>query len=140
MSANALTRIGPARAALALLALLLVVWFVVLARDQRVGQIGSDRILHDPGMSASEWRHALDQVRQAELLNPGSQWTVTRAGALLLRDKGEARRIAENVLADEPDNLRAWQVLLAATRDDDEQRAADAAQEIRRLNSTVREP
>jgi hypothetical protein len=133
-------RISFGRTVLAVVSALLLAWFVVLARDERVGSDGGGRILHSPGMSNADWRRSLDQLRQAELLNPGSDWKTTRAGALLLRDKRAARQLLEEVLQAEPDNLAAWRLLLTATRTEDPARAARARREIERLNGPMQLP
>jgi hypothetical protein len=123
-----------ARMALAVVALLLVAWFTVLFRDNHIAQKASDRLHEDPGMSDAEWSHQLDQLRKADLLNPQSEWTMTRANYLLLRNKRAARELAESVLRDEPDNLDAWRVVLFASRGRDPARASKALAEIERLD------
>jgi hypothetical protein len=121
-------------AALLVVSLLLVAWSLVLWRDARIGSEASKRILERPSMSDSEWSRSIDQLERAELLNPGTQWEATRANALLLRDKPEARRVAESILAAEPDNLDAWIVVYQAVRGRNLRLAARAQAEIRRLN------
>jgi hypothetical protein len=125
------------RAALALVAVLLFSWFAVLVRDDHIGREAADRLLNRPDMSDADFVHSLDQLRKAELLNPGTEWRVTRAGHLLLRDKRKAVRLAESVLRREPENLSAWVVVLNATRGRDPRRSSRAAAQIRRLNPSV---
>lgn len=125
------------RALLALVAILLIAWFVVLFRNERIGSDAADRVFRDPGMSDSEWAHTLDQFRRAELLDPSTGWTVQRAGALLLRDRRAAIRVADSVLHDEPDNFEAWLVVYRATRGRDARRASQAIAEVRRLDPLV---
>jgi len=127
-------RSSPPRTVLALISALLVAWFAVLWRDERVGSAASARILERPEMSDSDWERSLDELRRAELLDPGTKWTVTRATSLLLRDKRAALRLAQSVLAGEPDNLGAWLVVYEATRERDPRRSARALAEIRRLD------
>jgi hypothetical protein len=122
------------RIALALVAVLLVAWFTVLYRDDRIGQEAADRLHADPQMSDAEWSRQLEQLRRADLLNPQSEWLMTRANYLLLRDKPAAQRLAESVLRDEPDNLDAWRVVLFATRGRDPARASEALAQIERLD------
>jgi hypothetical protein len=122
------------RLALAVVAILLVAWFAVLFRDNHIAQEASDRLHANPQMSEAEWTRQLDQLRKADLLNPQSEWRMTRANYLLLRDKPAARQLAESVLRDEPDNLDAWRVVLLATRGRDPARASEALAEIERLD------
>ena len=124
----------PARVVLVLVATLLVAWFAVLWRDARIGENAADRVFNQPGMSSAEFARALDELRQAELLNPGEEWTTLRAAALVLRDKPAAARLAQSVVRREPDNLEAWVVVLNASRGRDRQRAAEALAQVRRLS------
>jgi hypothetical protein len=123
-----------ARAGLALLALLLIGWFVVLARDAAIGDEAASRVHHRPGMSAAEWSSSVEQLRRAEFLNPGTEWTVKRAAYLILRDRRAALRLAEGVVRREPDYLEAWVVIWRAARGVDRARAARAAAQMRRLS------
>jgi hypothetical protein len=126
------------RAVLALVAVLLVAWFAVLFRDQRIGQEATDRITRNPDMSDAGWALSLDQLRQAELLNPGTEWSVARANWLFLRDRRGALRLADSVVRSEPDNVDAWRVVLKAARGRDPRRASQATKEIGRLNPSPR--
>lgn len=122
------------RATLALVSLLLIGWFAVLVRDEHIGAEATDRLLHNPEMSDSRFARSLEELRQAEFLNPDTEWRVTRASYILLRDKPRAVRVVESVLRKEPENLSAWVVLLNASRDRDPRRASRAVDGIRRLN------
>jgi hypothetical protein len=122
------------RIALALFAVLVVAWSAVLWRNETVGYDAADRIFGNPTMTAAEWARSLDQLRDAELLDPSTKWRVSRATALLLRDRPAAARLAESVVEREPDNLEAWLVVLRATRGRDPERAAEALAQAKRLN------
>jgi hypothetical protein len=125
------------RAAIALVALALVVWSAVLWRDETIGSDAVDRILRNPGLSDPAWGREMERLRDAELLNPSTNWAIARAGALLQRGRPEAaRRVIEDVVEREPDNLEAWLVLHRVVRGRDAERAAQARAEIRRLNPT----
>jgi hypothetical protein len=128
------SRTALARAAIALVAILLIVWFVALGRNHAIGTGASTRIVSDPGMSAAEWRDAMNDFKRAHLLDPSSDWTLIQAQYELLRDKDAALRRAEGVLRREPENLSAWWVVLRATRGVDERRYREAAAAIHRLN------
>jgi hypothetical protein len=122
------------RTLLALLSVLAVAWSAVLLRDERLAREAEDRIRDNPEMSGVEFAHTMDLFEAAEFLNPGTQWTVVRAGVLLLRDKRQALQVAESVLEDEPDNLAAWIVVREATKGSASRRLAHAQAQIRRLN------
>jgi hypothetical protein len=122
------------RIAVALIATLLVAWFLVLARDQHVGNAATDRIADDPRMSKAAWDRVMADLERADLLDPSTDWDLTRANYLLLRDRAAARRQAESIVRREPDNLGAWMLILDTTRDRDPTRAARAEREVRRLN------
>jgi hypothetical protein len=116
-----------ARIVVAVLAVPLIVWFGVLVRDQRIGQEAVQRVKDEPSMPRDRWLQTMDQLRQAELLNPGEEWTVHRAGWLLLRDWAEAERLARSVVRREPDNLAAQNILRIVRGPDRERSAAIAA-------------
>jgi hypothetical protein len=122
------------RAALALAALLLALWFAVMFRNQEVGQSASERVLADTRMSDAEWAETMDDFRSAGFLNPSNEWSVIRASYLLTRDRPAALEAAEAVLRSEPENLTAWSTVQNAAKGIDRRRAAEAAAEIRRLN------
>jgi hypothetical protein len=124
------------RVAIAVVATLLIAWFTVLARDQLVGSQAADRVREDPAMSRAAWAHAIDDLRRADLLNPGSEFKVARAATLLLHDRAAAVRVADSILRREPDNINAWSIVLAATRGRDAARFAEAARQFRRLSGS----
>ena len=119
---------------MALIATLLVAWFLVLARDQHVGNTAVGRIVDHPRMSTEAWDRVMADLERADLFDPSTDWDLTRANYLLLRDRGAARRQAESIVRREPDNLGAWVVILETTRGKDPAKADRAAREIRRLN------
>ncbi len=121
------------RAAVAVVALLLIGWFAVLARDTAIGNDASGRLHHHPDMSQASWDDSIDQLRRASLLNPGDDWTVRRAAYLILRDRAEAVRLARQVVRRQPDYLEGWVVIFNATREDHPALAAKAVRQIRRL-------
>jgi hypothetical protein len=123
-----------ARVVLAGLAVPLIVWFALLARNHAIATDAVDRVVADPGMSAAEWDRAMDDLRRAELLDPGSDWRMIRALYLLLRDRRAALRLANAALRSEPDNLSAWWVVVRAARDLDPARWREAIAQVRRLN------
>jgi hypothetical protein len=122
------------RLLLALVAIVMVAWSAVLWRNDRVGYDAAGKIFGDPSMSRAEWDDSLDQLRQADFLDPSTKWEVSRASALVLRDRAAAARVAESVVDREPDNLQAWLLLHQATEGRDPARAAQARAQIERLN------
>lgn len=120
--------------ALVVISVLMIGWFAVLWRDERIGRDAAERLFNEPEMSDSEFARALDELQQAELLNPGEEWATLRAAALILRDKPAAVRVAESVVRREPENLNAWVAMLNATRGRDALRSAQAIAQIRRLS------
>ena len=130
------------RIAIALIAVLLAAWSAVLWRNQLVGGGASDRVLAGTAdLSDAAWDRILDDFRDAELLDPSSDWPLTRAGVLILRgDRAAAASVTESVLDSEPDNLLAWTLLLRATEGRFPGRAAEATAQIRRLNPPVGDP
>jgi hypothetical protein len=123
-----------ARALLAVVAVLLIGWFSVLARNYSLGTDASDRVVSDPGMSAAEWAEVMDDFERARLLDPSSDWSLVAAQYQLLRDDRAALELAEDVLRTEPDNLSAWWVVIRAARDIDPARWREARAAVDRLN------
>jgi hypothetical protein len=129
------------RVTIALIALLLVAWSAVLWRNQIIGGGASDRVLGTAQLSEADWERILDDFRDAELLDPSSDWPLMRAGVLILRgDRAAAASIADSVLDSEPDSLQAWTLLLRATEGRVPRRAAEARAQILRLNPPVGDP
>jgi hypothetical protein len=124
------------RIVVALVAVLVLAWSAVLLRDERIARQAEHRFRSDPEMSDAALARVTEQFEDAELLNPGTPWTLVRANVLLLRDKPEAVRVADEILENEPDNLGAWVVVAKATDGRDDARYAQALAEIRRLNPT----
>ena len=133
-TAVASRRATVARGLVALLAVALIAWFGLLARNHAIGTSASSRVVSDPGMGAADWERTMDDLDRADLLDPSSQWRLVRAQYLLLRDRRAAMAVADDVLRSEPDNLGAWWVVLRAARGIDRARWREAASEIRRLN------
>ena len=123
-----------ARALLALVAVLVLAWVVVLLRDFEIGNDAAAAAF-SPGLTPAERDHKLDQVKQAQFLNPDSDLRLSRAGfALLSGHPGDAARMAREIVRDEPDNIGAWGVLLEATAKSDRTTAAEANAQLKRLD------
>jgi predicted Zn-dependent protease len=118
-----------ARLAVAVVAVLVVAWFGVLERDTRLGAEGTG------AAQAREFERADDAFRDARLLNPDSTPDLRRA--FVYQGSGranEAVAVLEDVLRREPDNLDAWGLLYAFTRDRDPAEARRALAERERLD------
>ena len=123
-----------ARAALAVIALLAIAWLGVLYRDVRLGQGATDVLLTERNLSNAEEARQIDRLRDARLLDPDRQWDQKIAFFLMFDRPREALRIADEVVAKEPDNIEAWRVVEAVAQRIDPRRAAEARAERRRLN------
>jgi predicted Zn-dependent protease len=123
------------RAAVALIAALLVAWSAVLWRGDRIGSDASDTLIRNADLSEAAFAHEMERLRDAELLDPSTRWPVARAGALYQRGRFEqAERVLDDVLEEEPDNLEAWLYMREVVQGRDPARAAQARVAIRRLN------
>ena len=110
------------------------VWLGILYRDYRIGTSASNRVLHGPRLSSTEFAHEMGRLQDAELLNPESRWELARGKARLSRLQGRrAAGILESLLRREPDNLDALLVLILARRAYNAP-VANAEREIRRLD------
>jgi hypothetical protein len=125
-----------ARCALAAAALMLAVWFIVLAYNYGIGTDASARLGANPDMGEAEWRDAIDDFERARRLDPSLDWTLIQAQFLLLRQPREAIRVADEIVRREPDNLGAWLVIAKAARGVEPSRWREAMAEIRRLDHT----
>ena len=106
------------RALVAVVALLVLGWLVVMQRDtvlQDRGVAASGK-LSEPGNGARAER----EFRDARLLNPDTTPDVGRALLYLAQEKRPAARaLLEDVLRREPDNLTAWAALYNVSRGHD---------------------
>ena len=122
------------RRLIAVAALLLTAWFLVLARDQWVGNRTVHRIVTSRATSLPQWRAAEHDFDRARLLDPSADWSIIKAQYQLLYDKRAAQRSAEQIVSREPDNLAGWWVVFRAAKGLDDASYERAATAIRRLN------
>jgi hypothetical protein len=123
------------RVALAVLAVLVLAWVGVLARNHELGTDAALRAFFGPRLDQAGRERDLDRLEDAQFLDPNSYWRLARANYLMVDgDTAAARRTAESLVSDEPENIFAWGTLRLATTVSDPRRAAQAAAEIRRLN------
>jgi hypothetical protein len=98
------------RAAVAVVAILVLAWLAVMERDFRLETRGTAalRSKGDPGALAQ----GETDLERADLLNPGTGPDVSRA--LVRRARGRTAAsvaLLEEVVRREPDNLIAWRIL-----------------------------
>jgi hypothetical protein len=123
-----------ARVLIGSLAVLVLLWVGVLLRDHVVSESASP-LLYQSQLSDPEFDRNIDRLEDAQLLNPDSSLDLARATYFMLRGRdAQAIAAADELLAAEPANVAAWDVLLDASRGFDPQRAAQARTEVRRLN------
>jgi cytochrome c-type biogenesis protein CcmH/NrfG len=123
------------RAAVALVAVLVLGWLGVLYRDERVARTASDKIFYENPLPPAEYERQINRLRDARLLDPDRSWQLVQVRYMLLY--GQPRRAieaAERFVRSEPDNLEGWVLLFNAARQLDSPTAREAAARIRRLN------
>jgi hypothetical protein len=120
--------------AIALVAVTMVAWFGVSARNHAIGNGASERLVSHPDMSAAEWKRAMRDFERAGVLDPSTDWRLIEGQFQLLRDKRAALRTANWVIEREPDNLNAWWLAMRAALGIDPARRHEAVAQIERLN------
>jgi hypothetical protein len=124
-----------ARVVLGLLAVVVLAWAGVLLRNHEVGSDAALRSFFAADASKAQRDRDLEQLEDAELLDPSSSWELAAGNYRLVSgDMRGAARAGEALVREEPDNIGAWTLLLRATQESDPQRSREAAAEIRRLN------
>jgi hypothetical protein len=122
-----------ARIALVLVSVLALGWLAVLRHDLDVGQAATRQLQLTASPSATP--KLMERLKDAEFLNPDSTWQLYRASLWLSRDPREALNEAESLLREEPENTRAWGVVLAIARQAGDRRLAEhALSEWKRLD------
>jgi predicted Zn-dependent protease len=117
------------RAAVAVVAVLVIAWLSVMERDVR---------RQADGVAAAQQRDfaAADEAfRAARTLNPDTAPDVNRAFVYERTGRhAAAAAVLEDVVRREPDNLTAWGLLYTFTKDQDPATAARALEARRRLD------
>jgi hypothetical protein len=127
------------RTVLLLLALFVLGWLVLGLRAVRLEDQATaviDRARAGDAVSGEDERQARDRLRRARELSP-DLGPMIKEGQLLeaLGRRREADLVARAVALEEPDNLQAWFLALAASPDD-QSRESSLAQ-LRRLNPYI---
>jgi hypothetical protein len=127
-----------ARIVVGLMAVLILAWLGVMARDARLQNRGvktaSDMVVSGQ-LRPEGFRSADADFRAARFLSPDTTPDVHRA--VLYEVHGRAPRaiaLAKEIVRREPDNVTAWNVLFALTRERDPATARRAAAARRRLD------
>jgi len=126
---------APARALLAIAAIVAIAWLAVVLRDSllisRVGRIATDR-----RASAADIRHGVVLARQARLLNPNRSLPLSwQAEMYTLQGRTDAAaRTYERMVKEEPQFAEAWFLLAARTAGSDPGRSAQARARVRQLD------
>jgi hypothetical protein len=124
-----------ARVVLAVVAVLVIGWVGVLLRNYELGKDAAVRGFFAPAKSAAARDRDLQDLKDAQFLDPNAYWKVARANYLLgIGHTGAAASAAEDLVRAEPENIFAWGTLLRATGRSDPARAREADAQIRRLN------
>ncbi|HEY2636630.1 MAG TPA: hypothetical protein VGI54_04520 [Solirubrobacteraceae bacterium] len=121
------------RAALALVAVLVVAWLGIMLRDARLAAAGEAATAGRP--TAAVAARADRDLRHARLLNPDTDPLLYRV--LLAQERGDlhgALRLALDVAHREPENFRAWSGVASAAERLDPRLVAKAEAAMDRLN------
>jgi hypothetical protein len=121
------------RAAVALVAVLVLGWLAVMERDTRL----QERAIKASGRLSVAGNEARADAafRDARFMNPDTTPDVGRAVMYLARERRPAAAaLLRDVLGREPDNLTAWSVLYGVTRQSDPATARRALAARKRLD------
>jgi predicted Zn-dependent protease len=121
------------RAAVAVIAVLVIGWSAVLLRDTRQQERGT--ALAETSRDPATLERAVRHYEAASFLNPDTGPEVGRALALQSQGRApEARAALEDVVRREPDNLTGWRLLAAITKELDPARSRQAVERARELD------
>jgi hypothetical protein len=121
------------RAAVALVAVLVLGWLAVMERDTRL----QERAIKASGRLSVAGNEARADAafRDARFMNPDTTPDVGRAVMYLARERRPAAAaLLRDVLGREPDNLTSWSVLYGVTRQSDPATARRALAARKRLD------
>src|SRR3954462_11969479 len=124
-----------ARILLAAVAVFVLAWVGIALRDQILLQDAGDVLFQTPPPPQSKFADALKQMEDSDFVNPDQTGRIDRARFLLLhKDPRGALRLADDVVADEPDNIAGWSVVDLAAQQVSPPRAQQAVVAITRLD------
>lgn len=117
------------RMAIALVAVVVVAWLVIMERNTRLEANSLNAAGHH------QIAKALHDLHGARLLNPDTTPTLRRGLLYFTQGNAAATRAAlDSVVSKEPDNLQAWSGLLAISRQGDPAGTRRALAVIKRLD------
>jgi predicted Zn-dependent protease len=118
-----------ARAAVAVLAIVVIAWLAVMERNQRLQATSLELVKSRQGSRAES------NLKRARFLNPDSTPDLTRAALFLSQgERGRALALLKQVVRREPDNLRAWGEILVVSNGYDAAAAQLATDAFARLD------
>jgi hypothetical protein len=123
------------RSLVAVAALVAIAWLAIGLRATVLEEKGRDA-LERGNLTAGELTDALDDLRDAAFANPGTAPSLIEARLLAADGRPDAAlAVAEEVVADEPENLEAWALVhLGALATEDDRQADRSLEAIRGLN------
>jgi cytochrome c-type biogenesis protein CcmH/NrfG len=123
-----------ARLPVAVVSMVVIGWLGVMERDARLYARGTEAAQH-AREDAQRFAHSEGSFRGARMLNPDTTPDLGRA--FLYQGTGRTRQatvLLEDVVQREPDNVAAWGLLYAFTRDGDPTISRRAQRALRRLD------
>jgi predicted Zn-dependent protease len=124
------------RVALVAVALLALAYLSVGFRNVVLAERG-ERLAALQAPTAAQVDKAEDLLERARLLDPDTRPLLVEGRLLAARGLGEGRALLERAVEREPDNVLAWSVLAAATREADPARSRAALARTRELSPPV---
>ncbi len=127
---------APARGALLLLALAVAVFLGIGLRAAMAQGESTD--LAAGGLDDASYERALELSRDAQRMNPDSGADLLEGSLLVVGgSRAEAARVFEEVAREEPENSKAWALLIGATDEIDPERAREARARLRLLKPPI---
>jgi predicted Zn-dependent protease len=124
------------RVALAAVALLALAYLAIGLRNVVLAERGADlAALENP--TDAQVAEAEDLLERARLLDPDTRPLLVEGGLLAAQGREEGLALIERAVEREPDNVLAWSVLAAATREADPARSRAARARMRELSPPV---
>jgi predicted Zn-dependent protease len=124
------------RVALATVALLALAYLSIGYRNVVLGERGA-RLAALESPTDAQVAEAEDLLERARLLDPDTRPLLLEGGLLAAHGREEGLVLLEDAVEKEPDNVLAWSVLAAATREADPARSRAARARMRELSPPV---
>jgi predicted Zn-dependent protease len=124
------------RIALAAVALLALAYLTIGLRNVVLAERGA-RLAALENPTDAEVAEAEDLLERARLLDPDTRPLLVEGGLLAAQGRDEGVALIERAVEREPDNVLAWSVLAAATREADPARSRAARARMRELSPPV---